>query len=168
MFDTVRNKLRGKHNAADSRTRGESEHSNIGRSTPNIPIIITSEDAAQSDGMQLSSSHSGLASPTNDTAARESFVSKDINRERRPSSVGTKSSNSVTSPRRNVFWKAGLWNSKHQSPSGPRVRAVSQSVDRPHPLVAEQQMRNLPHRDWQGRSSRDGIWDEANVAKLYG
>lgn len=69
--------------------------------------------------------------------------------------------------RRNMFWKSSLWNSKHRSPRGSRVRASSQSVTLPHPSVVEEQMRNMPHHDWRGRNKPDGVWDNANLARLY-
>ena len=158
MFDKFRNKV-SNSTTSQSRSRRNSEHSNIGRATLDVPTLVTPRPS--SDSNYLPSYRSGSTSSGVLSKPRALSTPGDINRH--TTGPGTP----ARTRRRDVFWKNGLWNKKHDAPSGPRVRAMSQSVTLPHPSVVEEQMRNMPHYDWRGRNRPDDVWDESNVSRLY-
>ena len=164
MFDKFRSKF-SNNNTNQSRSRRSSEYSNIDRATLNVPAIVTPRPSTDSD--YLPSYQSRSTSRGDPRKPRALSTPGDVTRGRDYSSDALRPGTPAQTRRRDVFWRNGLWNKKHGSPNGPRVRASSQSVTLPHPSVVEEQMRNMPHYDWRGRNRPDGVWDEANVSRLY-
>lgn len=164
MFDKFRNKSVDS-NTDRSCSRRNSEYSNIGRATLDVPAIVTPRPSTDSN--YLPSYQSRSTSRGNLSKPRALSTPGDVTRSRQYSSEALRPGTPARSRWRDVFWKNGLWNKKHGAPKGTRVRASSQSVTLPHPSVVEQQMRNMPHADWRGKNSPDRVWDEANVSRLY-
>lgn len=164
MFAKLRNKYNDR-SPSTSRSRRSSDYSNVGRSTVDIPALVTPtpRPSTSSEDESLPSYRSRSMSRTNYFNARAVSTPGDINREQTNDTLQP-----ARSRWRDIFWKNGLWNSKHNSPKGAHVRPKSQSVTLPHPSVVEEQMRRMPHHDWQGRNKPDGVWDDANVMRLYG
>lgn len=164
MFDKLRNKS---NNSNDTRSRRNSGYSNIGRSALDVPALVTPRPSTDSDYIP---SYQSRSSSTGDALKQrsQSTAGKFSRGESPLVNTWKLGSPANTQPRRrHVFWRTGLWNSKHNSPSGSRVRASSQSVTLPHPSVVEEQMRNMPHADWRGKNSPDRVWNDENMARLY-
>ena len=164
MFD----KLRSKSTNNDTRSRRNSSYSNIGRSTLDVPVLVTPRPSTDSDYLP---SYQSRSSSTGDALKERSQSTPGEFSRDQSSAVNTSRPGSPATPkpsrRRHVFWKTGLWNSKHNAPRGSRVRASSQSVTLPHPSVVEEQMRNMPHHDWRGKNRPDRIYNDENLARLY-
>ena len=163
MFGKLRNKF---SNQDDLRVDDISRRTSSGYNqdgAANLPKYASERPSA--DGSTPPSYRSRSISTSNRGRSRALSSPGDAGRQQDGRSTPTSSS---TPRKRHFFWRTSLWNSKHHGqPSGSRVRAQSQSVTLPHPSVAEEQMRNMPHHDWQGKNRPDRTYDEANLARLY-
>jgi hypothetical protein len=157
MFENLRNKF---SNNDDLTTNNQSRRSSSKYSrdgAANLPKYTS--ELSSADGSTPPSYRSRSMSTSN--RGRSRAISS-------PGDAGRQQHNQSTPRKRHFFWRTSLWNSKHhRQPRGSRVRAQSQSVTLPHPSVAEEQMRNMPHHDWQGKNRPDRTYDEANLARLY-
>jgi hypothetical protein len=147
---------------------GGTQATAIGRSTLDVPALVTPGPSTDSDYIP---SYQSRSSSTGDALKQRSQSTPGEFNRGQHSPVSTSRTSNLASSRprrkRHEFWKTGLWNSKYSSPSGTRVRASSQSVTLPHPSVVGEQMRNMPHADWRGKNSPDRVWDDENLARLY-
>ena len=163
MFEKLRNKFSNDDNNISNEQSRRSSFVYSHDGALNLPAYTSKRPSA--DGSTPPSYRSRSMSTSNRGRSRALSSPGDAGRQRDgPSRPSTPS----TPRKRHFFWRSSLWNSKHrQQPSGPRVRAQSQSVTLPHPSIAEEQMRNMPHHDWQGKNRPDRSYDEVNLARLY-
>ena len=163
MFEKLRNKFSNDDNPTmNEQSRRSSYEYNQGGAA-NLPKYTSERSSA--DASTPPSYRSRSMSTSNRGRSRALSSPGEIGRQQDARSTPALSS---TPRKRHFFWRTSLWNSKHhRQPSGSRVRAQSQSVALPHPAVAEEQMRNMPHHDWQGKNRPDRTYDEANLARLY-
>lgn len=127
MFDKVRSKSR------DASARSSTDASEAARRSSDDSNAQLLQVPEQQQQQQISQQQTS-----------KEATSRSSSRGRSPS---VSHRNSVSSEggmrKRDIFWRNGLWDAKGQYPEGPKVRAMSQSIDMTHPEVVEEQMRSM-------------------------